>query len=166
MDTVQIGFYVLIGGLIGALIVALALRRHVAKEAARAWELAREDYREDGRAEPFTIPDGPTGWHCAVCGCTDDHACEGGCYWVYPGLCSACAEKIVTGTYGYKGFLDVGPHDAVILHLPMDVKNIDLDSWLQGFVDGLRDPQKRVIALEGGIKAVGVVRRAEATGNE
>ena len=32
---------------------------------------------------------------CAVCGCTDDHACEEGCSWVngYCTLCSACAEK-------------------------------------------------------------------------
>jgi hypothetical protein len=29
---------------------------------------------------------------CRVCGCTDDHACPGGCYWVAPDLCSACAS--------------------------------------------------------------------------
>lgn len=29
---------------------------------------------------------------CRVCGCTDDQACEGGCYWVEPDLCSACVE--------------------------------------------------------------------------
>lgn len=28
---------------------------------------------------------------CRVCGCTDDHACEGGCWWVAEDLCSACA---------------------------------------------------------------------------
>lgn len=28
---------------------------------------------------------------CRVCGCTWDHACEGGCYWVEPDLCSKCA---------------------------------------------------------------------------
>ncbi|MHB1681619.1 MAG: hypothetical protein ACYCYO_02145 [Bacilli bacterium] len=27
---------------------------------------------------------------CLVCGCTDDHACEGGCFWVAHDLCSAC----------------------------------------------------------------------------
>jgi len=27
---------------------------------------------------------------CRVCGCTDDHACPGGCYWVELDLCSAC----------------------------------------------------------------------------
>lgn len=29
--------------------------------------------------------------YCRVCGCTDDHACPGGCYWVEDDLCSACA---------------------------------------------------------------------------
>lgn len=27
---------------------------------------------------------------CRICGCTDDQACEGGCYWVEADLCSAC----------------------------------------------------------------------------
>ena len=30
---------------------------------------------------------------CRVCGCTDDRACEGGCYWVGACLCSTCAAK-------------------------------------------------------------------------
>jgi len=29
---------------------------------------------------------------CRVCGCTDDHACPGGCFWVAPDLCSRCAD--------------------------------------------------------------------------
>ncbi len=29
---------------------------------------------------------------CRVCGCTEDNACQGGCYWVEPELCSACAQ--------------------------------------------------------------------------
>lgn len=29
---------------------------------------------------------------CEVCGCTENAACAGGCHWVTPGLCSACAE--------------------------------------------------------------------------
>ena len=28
---------------------------------------------------------------CRVCGCTDDRACEGGCYWLEADLCSRCA---------------------------------------------------------------------------
>ena len=30
--------------------------------------------------------------HCRVCGCSEFDACEGGCYWVEPGLCSRCAD--------------------------------------------------------------------------
>lgn len=30
---------------------------------------------------------------CRVCGCTDDHACPGGCYWVEDDLCSECVGK-------------------------------------------------------------------------
>jgi len=30
---------------------------------------------------------------CRACGCTDLHACPGGCYWVSLDLCSACAKK-------------------------------------------------------------------------
>jgi hypothetical protein len=29
---------------------------------------------------------------CRLCGCDNDHACEGGCCWVMPNLCSACAH--------------------------------------------------------------------------
>lgn len=30
---------------------------------------------------------------CRVCGCTEDAACDGGCSWVEPDLCSACVGK-------------------------------------------------------------------------
>lgn len=30
---------------------------------------------------------------CRVCGCTDDAACFGGCFWVEPDLCSVCREN-------------------------------------------------------------------------
>jgi len=30
---------------------------------------------------------------CAGCGCTEDNPCEGGCWWIEPGLCSACEDK-------------------------------------------------------------------------
>jgi hypothetical protein len=34
---------------------------------------------------------------CIICGCTDEHACDGGCSWVLPGLCSKCAGKLGGG---------------------------------------------------------------------
>lgn len=32
---------------------------------------------------------------CRVCGCTWHNACEGGCFWIEPGLCSNCVGKPV-----------------------------------------------------------------------
>ncbi len=32
---------------------------------------------------------------CKVWGCTNDNACEGGCYWVAEHLCSSCLDKIL-----------------------------------------------------------------------
>ncbi|MDD4566090.1 MAG: hypothetical protein PHE79_11530 [Eubacteriales bacterium] len=31
---------------------------------------------------------------CRVCGCTQDNACPGGCYWVEEDLCSACEGEL------------------------------------------------------------------------
>lgn len=30
---------------------------------------------------------------CRRCGCSESKACLCGCYWVEPGLCSACVEE-------------------------------------------------------------------------
>lgn len=30
--------------------------------------------------------------HCRKCGCTEEFACEGGCSWIAPDLCSACVK--------------------------------------------------------------------------
>lgn len=30
---------------------------------------------------------------CLSCGCTDEHGCDEGCWWVAPGLCSSCAGQ-------------------------------------------------------------------------
>ncbi len=35
------------------------------------------------------------GRRCRVCGCTEDAACPGGCFWVEYDLCSAC---VIAGT--------------------------------------------------------------------
>lgn len=45
--------------------------------------------------EPEQIESKPTHGVCRVCGCTDDHACPGGCSWSDDEhtLCSRCAEK-------------------------------------------------------------------------
>lgn len=33
----------------------------------------------------------PTIATCRVCGCTEEFACDRGCEWVEPGLCTSCA---------------------------------------------------------------------------
>lgn len=35
---------------------------------------------------------------CRECGCSDNNACLGGCYWVQPDLCSSCAPDELTDT--------------------------------------------------------------------
>lgn len=40
-----------------------------------------------------SAPPGKPEARCRLCGCTDNHACPGGCWWVEPDLCSACHEK-------------------------------------------------------------------------
>lgn len=35
------------------------------------------------------------GRQCRECGCTDNSACDEGCAWVEPDLCSACAPEAV-----------------------------------------------------------------------
>lgn len=53
------------------------------------------------RCDPVELNTRPrtAGLACKVCGCTDDRACPGGCYWVSldPPLCSACvsAERLM-----------------------------------------------------------------------
>lgn len=32
---------------------------------------------------------------CRECGCTDIHACPGGCSWVEADLCSGCATQLL-----------------------------------------------------------------------
>jgi len=49
----------------------------------RAAEIFREQRKQAARRRGVD--------YCRECGCTDDRACEGGCHWVEPDLCSQCA---------------------------------------------------------------------------
>jgi hypothetical protein len=31
--------------------------------------------------------------YCRICGCTEDNACDGGCFWIEDDLCSACVSR-------------------------------------------------------------------------
>jgi hypothetical protein len=53
-----------------------------------------------GRHEPevrgaahYAICDDAGVRRCRVCGCSDDRACLGGCFWVEADLCSACVPR-------------------------------------------------------------------------
>jgi len=51
-----------------------------------------ESYLRDDELHPdYVAPPAADVRRCGVCGCTDDHACQGGCSWVSPDLCSRCA---------------------------------------------------------------------------
>ncbi|PKN06634.1 MAG: hypothetical protein CVU73_15830 [Deltaproteobacteria bacterium HGW-Deltaproteobacteria-8] len=50
---------------------------------------AKPASRPAPKARPVALPE-PT---CRKCGCTETRACPGGCWWVEPDLCSACAPK-------------------------------------------------------------------------
>jgi hypothetical protein len=76
-----------------------------------AWDLAVDALEEAVGTASFFQGDGRTVYvpdlnaigipQCRECRCTDGHACEGGCHWVRPGLCSACAspaDRTVAGS--------------------------------------------------------------------
>ncbi len=66
-------------------------------ENSEALEAAEEVTEETPATVPDEISDAlevaeevPEEAVCRVCGCTDNHACPDGCYWVEPDLCSQC----------------------------------------------------------------------------
>lgn len=43
---------------------------------------------------PYTLTaPRPISRACRACGCTEERACPGGCYWIEDDLCSACARS-------------------------------------------------------------------------
>ena len=46
---------------------------------------------------------------CRICGCTDDNACPGGCYWVEEDLCSACTDFV-----DHQIVMTEGPYDVLL----------------------------------------------------
>jgi hypothetical protein len=50
--------------------------------------------REEAEAELGNgVFDKETEQKCRICGCTQNNACVGGCYWVEKDLCSKCAQR-------------------------------------------------------------------------
>jgi hypothetical protein len=68
-----------------------------------AWDLAVTALHDSVNETPVSATSGNTVFipdlnaigiaQCRVCRCTKDHACEGGCHWIKPGLCSACVPS-------------------------------------------------------------------------
>lgn len=53
---------------------------------------------------------------CRACGCTDDSACAGGCWWVADDLCSSCDG--MGAAVGHCGNCDKLASDEIGLTLP------------------------------------------------
>lgn len=43
---------------------------------------------------------------CVGCGCTTEHACDGGCSWITPGVCSRCFSTAVKVMAVISAFID------------------------------------------------------------
>jgi len=43
---------------------------------------------------------------CVGCGCTTEHACDGGCSWITPGVCSRCFNTAVKVMAVISAFID------------------------------------------------------------
>lgn len=72
------------------------------------------------RCDPVEIDTRPrtAGLVCVGCGCTDDNACPGGCYWVSidPPRCSSCAARPLSGAdalFGIEEQADLATADGV-----------------------------------------------------
>lgn len=52
---------------------------------------------------------------CRYCGCTDENACEGGCCWVAPRVCSRCAHQQLLKLGVHQGEGVYVPHDLLKL---------------------------------------------------
>lgn len=80
-----------------------------------------------------------TGMKCMFCGCTDDHACPGGCSWVELNVCSRCKDRLhgndlISGeeikalrtrakTITMKDGLRIRMQGGVVPVIPMDIKS-------------------------------------------
>lgn len=53
-------------------------------------EALTEEYFDEIPADPDVC--GCAGPHCISCGCCEHKACDGGCVWATPTLCSRCVS--------------------------------------------------------------------------
>lgn len=60
-----------------------ALAKLEPRARERIFAMLEERMAEEDESDPA----------CRVCGCTEERACPGGCWWVEPDLCSECVGK-------------------------------------------------------------------------
>jgi hypothetical protein len=100
---------------------------------------------------------------CRVCGCDDEHACKGGCYWYQPDLCSQCYEKsqqfdVMLRQVHFKGeeLIDIG-YEAQTLAEGLPTNEF-AEGFVYGYVEGkgLEDLQDTAFDDEKTIIAIGI----------
>jgi len=62
---------------------------------------------------------------CRKCGCTDQHGCPDGCWWVEADLCSQCADEDALGTR----FLNSDPADLIEVMFYLDTVQGEWRIW-------------------------------------
>lgn len=92
---------------------------------------------------------------CRFCGCTDLQACPGGCSWIAPEVCSACADKRppLTKAAEVREVIDAGGHvrsapDSRIYEL-VDRAGHVVPAWQQAIKSGAGVLQKKEHRHEG-----------------
>ena len=158
-----IGFFV--GAMVASVLAFTLAYRYTEKHIAKAWAAAKETVQEELELErwerDFPGMYGEENWTCALCGCTNDHACDGGCYWVYPNLCSACAEKL-TGLEMERRMLPIsaGCGDTLILECDQPLAMEDaqkLQNRAREIIERSTDVWPGLIMLGQGFRLVGVI---------
>jgi len=78
---------------------------------------------------------------CRVCGCTQERACPGGCYWVEPDLCSSCVDEQIEISIGYFKYADESSDRVQILEtigLACDFNSVEeAEAFIHGYATAL-----------------------------
>ncbi len=74
---------------------------------------------------------------CRICGCDDNHACKGGCYWVENDLCSQCFEKMQSYQVSFfKGIYAANQKMAITNNSLILADELPSEHYAEGFVYG------------------------------